>query len=227
VLGLRDLVIYGVVLITPLAPVGVFGIASRISGGHAALTIVIAMAAMSLTAFSYGKMAARYPVAGSAAVYVGRELHPRAGFVAGWAMLLDYLIVPVINVLYVALTAQRLVPGIPTGAWAAAVTLAITLLNVRGIRYTSRANYVLLAGMFVVIATFIGAATNFLLRSGGWSSLLSLQPFYQPATFAWPAVMTATSLAALTYIGFDGVTTLAEEVREPERTLPIATVVTL
>lgn len=210
-------------LVTPIAPVGVFGVASKISRGHTATTILLAMVAMALTAVSYGRMAAVYPAAGSAYTYVSRGLNVHLGFLAGWAMVLDYLLIPVINTAYVALTIQRLAPSVPYWVWTALVASLITALNLRGIRATARANLGLLALMSIVIGVFLVLAVRYLLRGAG---LISFQPFYNPATFDFRAVSTATSLAALTYIGFDGVTTLAEEVENPKRNVLLATVLT-
>src|SRR6266852_2715239 len=113
ILTLWVLIIYGIVLIQPIAPVGVFGLASKISRGHAVTTILVAMVAMMCTALSYGRMAALYPAAGSAYTYVGRTFNSQIGFLVGWAMFLDYLIIPIINTIYAALTLQRLVPQLP------------------------------------------------------------------------------------------------------------------
>ena len=232
-LGLGDLIFYGIVLIQPVGVIGMFGVASTLSRGHMVTTVLLAMVAMMLTAASYGRMAALYPSAGSAYTYVGRGLHPHLGFLAGWAMVLDYLIVPVINVLYGALSAERvveqLVPGIHEGGLhhVASVLLfavGMTVLNIRGIRWTARANQILLAAMSVMIAAFAVVASRHLLRTQGWGGLFSLTPFYNPRTFQWNAVWAGTSFAALTYIGFDGITTLAEDAREPKRTVPLATV---
>ena len=224
VLRTRDLIFYGIVLIQPVAPVGVFGLASVMSRGHALTAILLAMVAMSLTAVSYGRMATRYPSAGSAYAYVGRALNRHLGFLAGWAMFLDYLIIPLINVVFGALTLQRLLPGVPFLVWAALLAGITTGLNLRGVRATARANEVLLWIMCAVIAAFVLLAARHLLLERGWSGLLTLEPFYNPRTFHLSAVLTATSFAALTYIGFDGVTTLAEEVKEPRRSVPLATV---
>jgi amino acid transporter len=226
VLKLRDLIYYGIVLITPTAPVGIFGVASKMSHGHVATTLVAAMLAMLLTAYSYGRMAALYPSAGSAYTYVSRGLDARLGFVAGWAMSLDYLIIPVINTIYLSLTLERLAPQVPYAAWAAAAAAGMTVLNVRGIRFTARADQALLAVMSVVIAAFLVLAARFVVGASGVAGLLSARPFYNPATFDLAAVSTATSLAALTYIGFDGVTTLAEEAENPRRNILVATVLT-
>ncbi len=139
VLGLGDLILYGIVLIMPIAAVPLFGVAQQLSNGHAVTTILLAMVAMMLTAYSYGRMAACYPSAGSAYVYAGRGLNPHLGFLAGWAMLLDYLLVPLICTIYGALTIQRLIPSVPYSVWAAIFAGLMTLINLRGIRATVNA----------------------------------------------------------------------------------------
>jgi len=224
VLKLRDLVFYGIVLVQPIAAVPLFGLADRISHGHVVTVILIAMIAMMLTAISYGRLAAVYPSAGSAYSYVTRELNPYMGFLVGWAMLLDYLIIPVINVVYGALTLVRMFPAIPQVAITIAMAGFITLLNVRGIKTTARATMVLLAMMIVVIVAFIGLALIFLFRHDGLQGMFSFAPFYTAGDTPFPAIATATSLAALTYIGFDGVTTLSEEAENPRRNILLATV---
>ena len=224
VLTLWDLILYGIVLIMPIAPIPLFGLVQKLSLGHAVTTILIAMVAMMLTAFSYGRMAALYPSAGSAYTYVGRGLNPHLGFLAGWAMFLDYLLVPLICTIYGSLTVQRLVPQVPYMVWAAGFAGSMTVINLRGIRTTSRANLALLVVMCVVVVAFIVEAVEFLFRHQGWHGVISTQPFYNPATFHWSSIATATALAALTYGGFDGVTTLAEEVKIPRRNVLLATV---
>lgn len=224
VLRVKDLVFFGIVLIQPIAPVGIFGLSSKMSHGHVSATIVIAMMAMMLTAFSYGRMAALYPSAGSAYTYVSRGLGSHLGFLAGWAMCLDYLVIPLINTVYGALTLKRMVPGVPYWVWAVLVVVLITILNLRGVRTAARANIGLLAVMTAVVAAFVALAVYYLVGHNGWGGLFSVKPFYDPETFDLKAVGTATSLAALTYIGFDGVTTLAEEVHNPKRSVLVAVV---
>lgn len=224
VLTLWDLILYGIVLIMPIAPVPLFGLAQKLSLGHAVTTILIAMVAMMLTAFSYGRMATLYPSSGSAYAYVGRGLNPHLGFLAGWAMFLDYLLVPLICTIYGALTLGRLVPQVPYAVWAAIFAGSMTLINLRGIRSTSRANLALLVVMCFVVVAFIGLAVRFLLQQQGWHGVFSTRPFYDPATFHVSSIATATALAALTYGGFDGVTTLAEDVENPRRNVLLATV---
>ena len=218
-LTVKDLVFFGIVLIQPIAPVGIFGLASQMSHGHVSLTIVVAMVAMMLTAFSYGRMAALYPSAGSAYTYVGRGLGAHWGFMAGWAMSLDYLVIPLINTVYCALTLREMIPAVPYLVWTVLFVIVITALNLGGIRATARANIAMLAVMTVVIVAFVGLAIRYLVHSAGWEHVLSTKPFYNPQTFDVKSIATATSLAALTYIGFDGVTTLGEEVRDPKRSV--------
>jgi amino acid transporter len=224
VLTLWDLIFYGIVLIMPIAPVPLFGLLQDLSGGHAVTTILIAMLAMVLTAFSYGRMAALYPSAGSAYTYVSRGLNPHLGFLAGWAMFLDYLLVPLLCTTYGALTVQRLVPQVPYAALAAAFAGLMTYLNLRGIRTTTRTNLLLLIVMCVVIGAFILLAISHLFNSRGWQGLFSLQPLYDRKTFHLRPIATGTALAALTYGGFDGVSTLAEDVQNPRRNVLLATV---
>lgn len=224
VLSLSDLVLYGIVLIMPIAPVPLFGVVQKLSLGHAVTAILIAMVAMVLTAFSYGRMAALYPSAGSAYTYVGRGLNLHLGFLAGWAMILDYLLVPLICTIYGALTLRRLVPEVPYAAWAALFAGAITLVNLRGIRTTAKANLLFCVVMFVVVLWFVVLAIRFLFLHQGWPGLLAVQPFYDAKTFRLSSIGLATSVAALTYGGFDGVTTLEEEVKNPRRNVLLATV---
>ncbi len=224
VLTVKDLVFYGLVLIQPVAPVGIFGLSSKMSHGHASATIIIAMVAMMFTAFSYGRMAAIYPSAGSAYTFVSRGLEAHLGFLAGWAMFLDYLICPLINTIYGSLTLEQLFPAVPYAVWTVPFVVIITLLNLRGIRTAARANIILLFVMTVVIVAFVVFALRYLVHGGGWGHVFSYKPFYDPKTFDLKAIATATSLAALTYIGFDGVTTLSEEVRNPKRSVLVAVV---
>jgi putrescine importer len=222
VLGLWDLVFYGIVLIQPIAAIGLFGIASQSSRGHMVTTLLIAMGGMMLTAISYGRMASKFPSAGSAYTYVGKGLNIHLGFMAGWVMFLDYLIIPIINTVYGALTLQRLIPSVPFFIWVVLFISLVTFFNLRGIRSTARSNEILLVIMTVVISIFIVLSIRYIFNDQGWKGLLSYKPFYNPDSFNFAAVMTATSFAALTYIGFDGVTTLAEEVKNPARNMLLA-----
>jgi len=142
-------------------------------------------------------------------------------------MILDYLLQPLINTVWISTALhERYVPQVPYIAWAALIAGIMTVLNLAGVRSSARANKLLLLVMSVVVVAFVVLATRFLYGSQGWSGLFSIQPFYDPKTFNSHRIWTATSFAALTYIGFDGVTTLAEDVENPKRNVLLAVVVT-
>lgn len=230
-LKLSDLIFYGIVLIQPIAPIPLYGVAQKLSDGHFVLIIIIAGLAMLITAVSYGRMAALYPTAGSAYTYVGKGLNPHLGFMAGWAMILDYLLQPLINTVWISTALHERaayfhIPQLPFIVWALLITGVMTGLNLRGVKASANANKFLLAGMTVVVVFFIVLAVRFLYSGQGWAGLFSMQPIYDPKTFDAHKILTATSFAALTYIGFDGVTTLAEDVENPKRNVLLAVVLT-
>jgi amino acid transporter len=230
-LTLWDLIFYGIVLIQPIAPVPLYGVAQKLSDGHFVTIILIALFAMLITAVSYGRMGALYPTAGSAYTYVGKGLNPHLGFLAGWAMILDYLLQPLINTVWISTAlheraANLHIPELPFVVWAAIIAGVMTFLNLAGVKSSARANKVLLAVMSFVVVWFFWQAIRYLYFGQGWAGLFSIQPLYDPKTFNPNMVLTATSFAALTYIGFDGVTTLAEDVENPKRNVLLAVVLT-
>lgn len=224
-LKLRDLVFYGIVVIQPVAPMGVFGIVSIEARGHVVTTILIGLVAMLLTAISYGKMAAAYPSAGSAFTYVGRELHPAIGYATGWCMVLDYVLNPIICTILCSKLALNYLPSVPYAVWVVCFAALFTGLNLRGVKQSARTNEWLAVVMGAVVILFVGAAIHHLAGQQLTPADLS-RPFYDPATFSAPAVLTGASIAALTYIGFDGISTLSEEVENPRRNVLLATVYT-
>jgi amino acid transporter len=225
VLTLWDLVFYGIVLIQPIAPIPLFGVAQELSNGHFVTILLLAMFPMVITAFSYGRMASLYPSAGSAYTYVGKGLNTYLGFLVGWAMLLDYLLVPLLNGIWVAIAIHsRYLPQIPYALAMLLVVVVMTAPNLRGIKTSALSDKILLVAMCSVTAVFILLAIRFLFHHQGWGGLVSTEPFYNPQTFNAHTVWIATSYAALTYIGFDGVTTLSEDVENPKRNVLLATV---
>jgi putrescine importer len=224
VLGLWDLVYYGVILTSPIAVVPMFGEAQVLSRGHAVITLLAAMVAMTATAVSFGRMATVYPSAGSVYTYVSRAFTPQIGFVLGWAMFLEYLFQPLQNSLYAALTIQRFVPHVPFAVLSAVAVSFMTVLCWFGIRTTARANEILLALMSLVMIAFLGEAIWYIFQHQHWSGFISTRPFYDPRTFSVRAIAAGTALAATTYIGFDGVSILAEEVENPRRNVLLASV---
>ncbi len=225
-LGLWDLILYGVIVIQPTAPMSVFGVLSNRGRGHVVTTILIAMVAMLFTAISYGRMARAYPSAGSAFTYVGQEINPALGYITGWSMVMDYMLNPLICIIWVSQQAHVFAPAIPYGAWAILFALLFTGLNLQGIRSSARMNTGLAAGMGVVIAIFYVCAARYIFGHAHGGPGFFTRPFYDPATFTPGAVLGGTSIAVLTYIGFDGISTLSEEAENPRRNILLATVLT-
>jgi amino acid transporter len=189
------------------------------------LSYLVAMVAMLFTAASYGKMSGAFPSAGSTYTYAQRALNEHVGFLAGWAMMLDYFLIPLLSVIYVALTAERLLPQIPYWVWAALSTVAITLINVRGIRVTARASTVMMIVMSACALLFIWLAARWVIGSAGIGGLVSARGFYRPESFALRPLMLGAAIATLSYIGFDAISTMAEDTLRPERDIAFATVI--
>src|SRR6202167_3002038 len=223
-LTLWDLILYGVIVIQPVAPMSVFGVLSNRGRGHVVTTILIAMVAMLFTAISYGRMARAYPSAGSAFTYVGQEINPALGYVTGWSMVMDYLLNPMICIIWISQQAHVFAPGVPYGAWAVFFALVFTALNVQGVKTSARVNTALAAGMGVVIAIFFVAAARYIFGNPHDGAAFFTRPFYDPQMWNTRAVLGGTSVAVLTYIGFDGISTLSEEAENPRRNILLATV---
>jgi amino acid transporter len=223
-LGLWDLILYGMIVIQPTAPMPVYGVMSQRAHGHAVTTVLIAMVAMLFTAISYGRMARVYPSAGSAFTYVGSEIHPALGYVTGWSMAMDYMLNPIVCTILCSKFAMNFFPEIPYAAFVIFFIMVFTALNLFGIRTSARINETLAAAMGVVIVIFLAAATRYVLKVPHDGLAFFTRPFYDPQTFALPAVLGGTSLAVLTYIGFDGISTLSEEAENPKRNILLATV---
>ena len=225
-LTLWDLILYGVIVIQPVAPMSVFGVLSDRGHGHVVTTILIAMVAMLFTAISYGRMARAYPSAGSAFTYVGQEINPALGYVTGWSMLMDYMLNPMICIIWISQQAHVFAPGVPYGAWAVFFALFFTALNIQGVKTSARVNTALAAGMGMVIAIFFVAAARYIFGNPHDGATFFTRPFYDPQMWNTKAVLGGTSVAVLTYIGFDGISTLSEEAENPRRNILLATVLT-
>lgn len=204
----------------------VFGVLSSRAQGHVVTTILLAMIAMIFTAMSYGRMARAYPSAGSAFTYVGQEINPVLGYVTGWGMVMDYILNPIIMIIWCSKAAMNFAPAVPYWVWAVFFFLLFTGLNLFGIRNSARVNLGLAAFMSVVIAVFFVAAARYISGHPHEGISFFTRPFYDPSSFKLPAVLSGTSIAVLTYIGFDGISTLSEEAENPRQNILWATVLT-
>ncbi len=223
-LRLRDLILYGIIVIQPVAPMSVFGVLSQRGQGHVVTAILIAMVAMLFTGISYGRMARAYPSAGSAFTYVACEIHPICGYITGWSMVMDYILNPLICTIWCAQQAHDFAPGVPVIAWKVFFAATFTWLNLRGVKTSARLNTGLAAAMGAVIVVFFVAAARRIFGAPHADPAYFTRPFYDPATFSFSGLFGCTSIAVLTYIGFDGISTLSEETENPKRNILLATV---
>ena len=224
-LTLWDLVLYGIIVIQPVAPMSVFGVLSDRGKGHVVTAILIAMVAMLFTGISYGRMARAYPSAGSAFTYVAQEINPAVGYVTGWSMVMDYMLNPLICTIWCAGQAHQFAPGVASWIWKIFFGVVFTLLNIRGIKTSARINTVMAILMGMVVVVVVIAAARYIFGAPHDASYFTT-PFYDPHTFSWGGVFGCTSIAVLTYIGFDGISTLSEEAENPRRNILLATMLT-
>lgn len=210
-LGFRDLVVYGLLFIAPMAPVGVFGALDGKSRGAVALVYVVATVAMAFTAYSYAQMVRVAPRAGSVFSYARVSLGEHAGFVAGWMALLDYLLIPAVAYLFSGIAMEALVPAVDQWVWTAIAVVVTTALNLSGVRAAALVGFLVLAMEIAVLLVFVGAAGYALATDGpqrGWLSPLSGEDGFSLTT-----VLSAVSVAVLSYLGFDAIATFAEETK--------------
>jgi amino acid transporter len=229
-LTLWDLILYGIIVIQPTAPMPAYGVFSNRGQGHVVTSILIAMVAMVFTAMSYGRMARVYPSAGSAYTYVGREIRPFFGYVTGWSMTMDYMVNPLICTIWCSKAIADLFSGTrlqipyPGLIWPIFFAGLFTVLNLRGVKTSARINAILCAVMGAVILVFFWYTIRYIFHIPQFPESYFLRPFFNPKTFTVNRVFQGTSVAVLTYIGFDGISTLSEEVDNPKRNILLATV---
>lgn len=218
-LKLWQVIVLGLGYLTPLTVFDTYGIVSQETGGHVPTAYILALAAMLFTASSYGKMVRVFPVAGSAYSYARQAINPHIGFLVGWVSLLDYVFLPVINVLlgkiYLS-AAFPMVPGWILGILLAAVT---TFINFRGIQSTANFNTLLVVFQVIVVVVFIGLSISHISAAANGESAFTIQPFYGEA-ISFPTLLTGAAILCFSFLGFDAVTTYTEEAVDPMKTIP-------
>ncbi len=224
-LSFRDLLVYGLIFMVPIAPFGIFGSVFNASGGMVALAYLVGMIGMAFTALSYAEMARAFPMAGSVYTYAGRGIHPAVGFLAGWQILLDYVLVPALLYVVGAAALHSLVTEVPVWLWVVLFVAVNTVVNSLGIQFTARFNLGMLVAELVVLALFCGIGITAIVAGEGRG--FSFDPIYDPNTFSVGLVFSAVSVAVLSFLGFDGISTLAEENRDGARRIGRAMLVAL
>jgi len=208
----RDLLFYGLIFMVPIAPFGIFGGVFQGSGGMIALAYAIGMVGMMITASSYAQMSKAFPMAGSVYTYAGRGIHPNFGFLAGWVILLDYVLVPTLLYIVAAIAMNSFIAAIPVWAWLLLFIVANTVINYLGIELTAKVNKIVLVGELIVLAIFI--VIGVIAIASGKGNGFSFDAFYNSDTFSIGLVLGAVSIAVLSFLGFDGISMLAEENKE-------------
>ena len=216
-LSFADLLVYGLIFMVPIAPFGIFGSVFQGSGGMVALAYVIGMLAMIFTAASYSQMSRAFPMAGSVYTYAGRGIHQSVGFLAGWLILLDYILVPGLLYLIASFAMNSLVPGIAVWIWVVGFVVLNTAVNYLGIKMTAKVNRVMLVGELIVLAIFLVIGVIALMQGKGRG--FDFTPLYNGGTFSWGLVFGSVSIAVLSFLGFDAISTLAEESRESAKAI--------
>ena len=205
-----DLIVYGLVFMVPIAPYAVFGFVWHDSKGMVATAYLLGLVGMLFTALSYATMSRAFPMAGSVYSYVQRGLHELPGFFSGWLILLDYILVPALLYIMSAVALRPLFPGVPEWVWIVVFVTFNGSVNLLGVALTARFNRWMLALELVAVALFLFFGLKALL-GGIPATHLTLKPLYDPAQFSMATVAAATSIAVLSFMGFAGISTLAEE----------------
>lgn len=217
-LGYWDLVLYGLAYIAPFAPLTTLGFVWSESNGLIVLAYALGGVCMYFTAQSYAMMTEVLPTAGSVYGFARHTLGAFAGFIAGWMILLDYLLIPAFVYVLVAVALQTLMPGIDRAVWIVLLALLTTGVNWFGITVTSRANFIAVGLQVLVLVGFLVLAL-IALHAGKGNGALTFKPLFDPAAFNAGRVFGATSICVMSFLGFDAVSTLAEEVRGGDRHL--------
>lgn len=219
-LGLRSVVLFGLAYMTPIIVLGIFGVIAEKSNGGSAGSYLVATIAMLFTALSYGLMARHYPVAGSSYTYVRKSLDSRLGFIVGWAILLDYLFLPLVIWLIGGAYLHGQYPGVPFWVWIVGFIVITSALNVVGLKVADRTNFVLMTFQLLMLALFVVLTISHL--AGNSQSLVSVTPFIGDGGFS--AIAAGAAVAAYSFLGFDAVSTLTEETYDATRNIPRAIV---
>ena len=219
-LSLPSLVLFGLVYIVPLTVFTTYGIVTETTGGRLPVAYIVTLVAMGFTALSYARMAVAYPVAGSAYIYTQKTFGAPLGFLTGWSLLLDYLFLPMLNYLVIGIYLEAAFPDIPAWVFIVLCIAIVTVLNVIGIVSVARANFLIIAVQTIFIVTFVAMAVATL---SGQGSVDLAAPLRGDGTATGLGVIFAgAAVLCLSFLGFDAVSTLAEEAKHPTRDVPRA-----
>lgn len=224
-LSLWQVVVMGLAYLTPMAVFDTFGIVSEITSGHVATSYLLALAGILFTAFSYGHLVRKYPYAGSAYTYTQKTFSPNVGFMVGWSSLLDYMFMPMINMLLAKIYLTAMFPNVEPWIFIFGLVAVMTLLNLRGIDLVANFNGVIVFAQIAIILVFIGLMAHSLSLGEGEGVIASVRPFYSEEISLAP-LFTGATILCFSFLGFDGLSSLSEETKDAKRVIPRAIVLT-
>ena len=217
-MGLWDVVLYGVLFMVIIAPHSIWGLVQQDALGMSTLVYIVGFIAIFFTALSYVRMSNKFPIAGSVYSYVQRGINPHVGFISGWLILLDYCITPALLYVMVANWGTMLVPNSPWYLWVIVFVAFNTFVNIRGISMTRGIDFIIFAVEILAVIAFIALGCNFIMGGGG-AGEFHADPLWQPGKVDAHFLAAGISIAALNFLGFDGISTLAEETNEPQKNI--------
>lgn len=220
-LTLVQVVMMGLAYLQPMTIFDTFGIVSGLTNGHVATSYAIALIAILFTAISYGKLVKRFPSAGSAYTYAQKAISPHVGFMVGWSSLLDYLFMPMINILLAKIYLEAIFPGVPSWIFVMALVTMMTLFNLRGINLVANLNTGIVIVQVAIMVIFLGLVVHGITQGEGAGTLLSSRPFVSEDAHLIPMITGATILC-FSFLGFDGISSLSEETPDAGRVIPKA-----
>lgn len=223
-IGLFSCVLFGLAMLLPIAPVPVYSEIQPLSQGHMAMCYLLASIPMAFSAWSFGSLGAEFPRAGSSYTFTSKSIHPYLGFVVGWTLLLDYGLFPLLNYVVMSMFICSLFPALNYTIVIIVTIILICIVNLLGIKSIASVNNILTIFGFLVVFYFLYTAITAL--NGGAGAGMSSIGFYNPDSFNLHLVLTGASIACFSYLGFDAITTLAEDIIEPRKNLPRATIST-
>ena len=229
VLPLSSLIFYGLAYLCPLTIFSTYGVVANMTHGMLSLTYFVATIAMVLTALSYSEMVKAYPVAGSVYTYVQRSINPHLGFLAGWAILMDYLLLPMINYLLASIFLAPVFPNIPGWVWFVGYILVVTIVNYFGIQLTAWVNNGLIILQAIFLLAFVLFVIKWLATGNGAATFFDMNAFVnnqELSSMGFGTILTGASILALSFLGFDAVTTVSEEAIDPEKNIGKAIIIT-
>ncbi|MBQ0214611.1 APC family permease [Proteus vulgaris] len=220
-LTLMQVVMMGLAFLQPMTIFDTFGIVSGITNGHVATSYAIALIAILFTAVSYGKLVKRFPSAGSAYTYAQKSMSPYVGFMVGWSSLLDYLFMPMINILLAKIYLQAIFPGVEPWIFVFGLVALMTFFNLRGINVVANLNTAIVIVQVAVMVVFVGLLIHGVYNGEGAGELWTFRPFASVDAQVIPMITGATILC-FSFLGFDGISTLSEETPNAGKVIPKA-----